>query len=506
MNKLKLFLLPLIILFSSCEEPTPPAEEPKLLSFSITKEYNESLFEDVVFQNIDYQDYNYTFSTPVDLTKLRSQFTASEGAIVTVNGVEQKSGISYNDFSSPVEYLVTNADGISVTYKITLNSEPTAFTSLPIIYINTENNAPIVDKENWILADLSIQGVDNEYSVVGLATEIRGRGNTTWYNPKKPYALKLDKKNELFGMPKHKRWVLLAAYNDKSMIRTDLAFYLAEQFSNLRWKQGGELVELVLNGKFLGNYYLCEHIKIDENRVPDGYILEIDVRAKEANGDIFFTAENSGLKYVIKDPDVIKGSTEYRYVEDFINKLESDLKNLDVESYSQYLDIESMVDWYLNSEVTKNPDADFFISVFMNLSDDGKLYMGPLWDYDLAFGNQIYDDGEGSDNGYEGFTIRDGDRSKIWLKAMFANDEFVTLLKQKMKVIADNEAQIMSYIDAKHRELTLSAQYNDRLWWLLTPKGSSTNQIIEAYDKEIKYLKDWLHGRIDWLSKNIEAL
>lgn len=506
MIKFKFLLLPLIMLFSSCEEPTPPAEEPKLLSFSITQEYNESIFEDVIFQDIDYQVFSHTFKSPVNLTSLRATFTASEGAIVTVNGVEQKSGLSYNDFSSPVEYLVTNADGISTTYTVTLNSEQTAFTSLPIIYINTENSMPIVDKENWILADLSILGKDNNYLVEGLVTEIRGRGNTTWHNPKKPYAIKLDKKNEFFGMPKHKRWVLLAAYNDKSMIRTDLAFYLAEEFSNLRWKQSGELVELVLNGKFLGNYYLCEHIKIDENRVSDGYVIEIDVRAKEANGDIFFTAKNSGLKYVIKDPDVIKGSTEFKYVEDYINKLESDLKNFDVESYSQYIDMESMVDWYLNSELTKNPDAAFFISVYMNLSDDGKLYMGPLWDYDLSFGNQIYDDGEGSDNGYKGFTIRDGDRSKIWLKAMFANEEFVTLLKQKMRVVADNEAQIMAYIDVKHRELTTSALCNDRMWGLLTPKGTSSAKIIEAYDKEIKSLKDWLHGRIGWLSTNIEAL
>ena len=392
------------------------------------------------------------------------------------------------------------------TYIVSLSVNYKNLTGLPILFINTDGNRQILDKENWIAGNFSIMDSNGEYIFQKNELEIKGRGNTTWQNPKKPYALKLGSKTELFGMPKHKRWVLLAAYNDKSMLRTDLAFHLAREYSNLRWKQGGQLVDLVLNGQFLGNYYLCEQIKVDENRVRDGYVIEIDYRAKEANGDIFFKSTLSQLNFVLKDPDVEKNSEEYLYVKEYINNCEQDLKDLNMEKYMEYLDSESMVDWYLNSELTKNPDAAFFLSVYMNLSEDGKLYMGPLWDYDLSFGNQVYDDGNGSDNGYTGFTIRNGDRSKIWLKAMFENPEFISMLKEKMRVIAAHEADIMSYIDQKHQELRTSALYNDKLWNLMCIKGTSDANILKAYDEQIKYVKDWLHGRIVWLSTNIEAL
>lgn len=504
MKKFLLLLIPALVALFSCEKSAPQA--PELLSFSFNKSDNYVLSGDITFESLETGSLAHVLNYPINISSLKAAFKVPDGCTVTVNGVPQTSGATPNDFSSPVEYVVANSNGDTRSYTVTITVDYTNMTGLPIVFINTNENKPVLDKETWVPGVYSIMGADGEYIMEGNELEIKGRGNTTWQNPKKPYAIKLGKKTELFGMPKHKRWVLLAAYNDKSMIRTDIAFYLAQNYSNLRWKQGGELVELILNGQHLGNYYLCEQIKVDENRVRDGYVIEIDYRAKEANGDIFFKSKLSKLNFVVKDPDVEKISEEFRYVENFINNCEQDLANLDSEKYMQYLDIESMVDWYLNSELTKNPDASFFLSVYMNVSEDGKLYMGPLWDYDLSFGNQVYDDGNGSDNGYVGFTIRNGDRSKIWLKAMFQNPEFIALLKSKMRVIAADEAKIMAYIDQKHQQLKTSAVYNDKLWNLMCIKGTSEANIIKAYDEQIKYLKDWLHGRIGWLSTNIEAL
>jgi hypothetical protein len=504
MKKVLLLIFSFSLLFQSCEKS--PIHEPELLSFAFYQADNYSLLYDIELDTSGGEEIGHTVTFPVDLSVLKASFEVPEGCVVTVNGVQQESGVTVNDFTSPVEYTVINQKGDKKSYTIALSIGYEKFTGLPVLFINTENNKPILDKENWIAGDFSIMGSDGEYLLENNELEIRGRGNTTWQNPKKPYALKLSSKTELFGMPKHKRWVLLAAYNDKSMIRTDLAFYLAQKYSNMRWKQGGQLIELVLNGKYLGNYYLCEHIKIDDNRIPDGYVLEVDYRAKTANGDIFFKSEHSKLNFVIKDPDVEQSGEEFLYVENYINALEKELKEKNISNYSKYIHLESMVDWYLNSELTKNPDSGFFLSVYMNISDDGQLYMGPLWDYDLSFGNQVYDDGNGSDNGYAGFTIRDGDRSKIWLSAMFENPAFVELLKNKMAVIAANEAEIMSFIDKRHGELKKSALYNDRIWHLLTHAGASDEEIQKLYDEQIKYLKEWLHGRIEWLNTNIQGL
>jgi hypothetical protein len=505
MKKLILLILPILLLLQACEK-SAPVNAPELLTFSLEKANNYSLPEDIIFENLESPHLEYATPFPLHTNIFKATFTVSEGCIVTVNDVVQESGKTSNDFSSAVEYTVTNANGEKKVYTVSLSVNYRNMTGLPILFINTNEGKPVADKENWVAGEYSIMGADGEYILENNELEIRGRGNTTWQNPKKPYALKLGKKTELFGMPKHKRWVLLAAYNDKSFIRTDLAFHLAQNYSNLRWKQGGQLLEVVLNGQYLGNYYLCEHIKIDENRIPDGYVIEVDYRAKEANGDIFFKSKLSQLNFVIKDPEVAKGSAEYLYAENYINTCEQYLKNMDSANYMKYIDLENMVDWYLNSELTKNPDSGFFLSVYMNISADGKLYMGPLWDYDLSFGNQVYDDGAGSDNGYTGFTIRNGDRSKIWLPAMFNNPAFIAMLKEKMRVIAANEAEIMAFIDKRHQELKKSALHNDRRWYLMCPYGSSDETILNAYGSQITYIKEWLHGRIQWLATNIEAL
>lgn len=139
---------------------------------------------------------------------------------------------------------------------------------LPVIYIETENRQPIVTKEHYIDAEIKIQGNKEYHSEEFLyegKTEIRGRGNSTWNSDKKPYRLKLDSKADLFGMGKSKHWVLLSNPFDTSLLRNHLSYNLAEDMGlsnqKLVW------VDLVLNGKVVGNYQLCEHVRVDDNRV-----------------------------------------------------------------------------------------------------------------------------------------------------------------------------------------------------------------------------------------------
>lgn len=139
---------------------------------------------------------------------------------------------------------------------------------LPVIYIETEDRKPVVSKENYIDADIKIQG-NSEYNSDSVLyegkTEIRGRGNATWQSDKKPYKLKLDSKADLFGMGKNKHWVLLSNPFDTSLLRNHLSYNLAADmglgYQKIVW------VDLVLNGKVVGNYQLCEHIRVDDNRV-----------------------------------------------------------------------------------------------------------------------------------------------------------------------------------------------------------------------------------------------
>ena len=173
------------------------------------------------------------------------------------------------------------------------------FSELPVVYINTEGGAPIVSKENYIDAELIIQGNETYNSkttkLYNGVTEIRGRGNSTWSQPKKPYRLKLDKKTDVFGMGKSKHWVLLANYMDETLLRNTLAYDLSgamgmEQMSTV-------FVDVVLNGDFVGNYQFCENIRADINRVDvfdwegfaedsAGIIADEEGLSKDETGDL----------------------------------------------------------------------------------------------------------------------------------------------------------------------------------------------------------------------------
>lgn len=182
------------------------------------------------------------------------------------------------------------------------------FSKLPVVYINTENGAEIVSKEDYINADLIIQGNETYNSetttLYNGVTEIRGRGNSTWGQPKKPYKLKLDKKTDVFGMGKNKHWVLLANYMDESLMRNTLAYNLSgamgmEQMSTV-------YVDVVLNGDFVGNYQFCEQVRVDSDRVDvfdwesfaedsAGVIADANELSKDESGDLEeYMLENMG--------------------------------------------------------------------------------------------------------------------------------------------------------------------------------------------------------------------
>ena len=139
---------------------------------------------------------------------------------------------------------------------------PEQRTGLPVIYVDTEGGKPIVSKEDYLNAALSILGTDKLDDLDPAVCQIRGRGNTTWGWPKKPYLVKVESKQSLFGMPKHKRWVLLANFMDRTLMRNLVSMKVASM-TNLTWTPRCQPVELVLNGKHQGSYLLIEQVRVD---------------------------------------------------------------------------------------------------------------------------------------------------------------------------------------------------------------------------------------------------
>ena len=264
------------------------------------------------------------FTTPTNLTLNMNYAASQDGASVTptitLNSLGDLAGKTISTSTKTVSGVnlsmprtITLAYG-EVTKEYKVKFSQLSDSGLPVVYVNTPGAQSITSKDNWLPAEPEDDQADGYYTYIYIdgdnrsswdgkaftdldATKcfIKGRGNTTWEMNKKPYAVKLDSKAEILGMPKHKRWVLLANKIDKSMIRNLLTFMIARVCfddgtgAQQGWNPSGHSVELVLNGIHQGNYLLCEQIKIDSKRINiseaddpinatsnQGYLLEGD--------------------------------------------------------------------------------------------------------------------------------------------------------------------------------------------------------------------------------------
>ena len=196
-------------------------------------------------------------------------------------------------------------------------------------------------------------GEESSYSNV----EIKGRGNSTWGQEKKPYQIKFNEKVSMFGMGKAKKWVLLANFFDKSGgLRTDIAFYI-ERMINPDNALNGQYVNLIVDDENLGLYFLTPKVEVDKSRVdlkdPLGILVELDnLHTNEEN----FKVGNNHLQ----PKDLVAEDNKELAIKDFstsVQKLMSAAKANDLNKLSKAVDLDSMVEYYLLSEFTINPDA-----------------------------------------------------------------------------------------------------------------------------------------------------
>jgi hypothetical protein len=370
---------------------------------------------------------------------------------------------------------------------------------LSTISINTENIAPIVSKDDYINGTFeTLSEVENSSANI----RIRGRGNSTWGFPKKPYQIKFDNKESVLEMAKDKKWILLANYSDKTMLRNELAFDLS-RFSDLDWTPDSRFAELFINNEYLGVYQVTQKVEESSNRVnigDNGYLLEVDQPNRLDPDDVFF--ETNNYLFNIKDPNLDFGDNKFNIIKNYIELTENTLLGNNfsdpTEGYSKYIDVDSFVDWYLINEITKNNDAIFFSSVYMNYTPGGKLKMGPIWDYDISLGNINYNNNETTD----GFWVK----NSIWYTRLFEDPNFVTKVKTRFNYFYNNRDLFQAEIDSNSLYLKQSQERNFYKWPILGTYVWPNNVYFSTYNEEINYLKEWLDKRFRWLNDNINEL
>jgi hypothetical protein len=375
---------------------------------------------------------------------------------------------------------------------------------IPIINIEINNLEEISSKEDYVKGTFEFSSGDYDFEDFVQPIKIRGRGNSTWDMPKKSYQFKLDEKHNLFNFPEDKKWLMLANYSDKTMLRNALAFELG-YLSILDWTPNYHFAEVIINGKAKGLYQFTEKVETgDDNRVKigdEGFLLEVDQLDRIDKDDISFTTKKQ-LLFVVKDPNLKWGSIELEEVKSYIinteNVLYSDKFDDPINGYSKYIDVDSFVDWYIINEISKNNDAIFFSSVYMNYVSGGKLKMGPIWDFDIAFGNINYNNNEKID----GFYIRNA----LWIERLFQDKFFVEKVKSRYNYFYNNKSTIMDKSNFYSNQLAQARERNESIWKILGKYVWPNNVYFNSFYEEQNYLNNWISNRMDWLYVEINKL
>ena len=375
---------------------------------------------------------------------------------------------------------------------VTSDVAAVAYTGLPVLYVNTPKGVEITSKEDWTKkTTLTLTDAeDPKWNFKDDTTSIRGRGNSTWLEPKKPYALKLNNKTEIMGMPKHKRWVLIANYLDNSFLKNHMAFYLSEKFE-MDYTVRGEFVNLVFNGVYRGLYWLGEAIKVDKKRVniydgEDGmddeddkdFLIEMDSHYDEV---VKFHSSIRNMPYMVKNDD-------YFYDEDNNNEMTSGgiarlerfqkkiaaLENLlypdyntnddcqantnncsaPDEAYKDIIDVESWAKFWLINEVMDNtelnePKSAYFS--YQNKKEGDVFKAGPVWDFDAGATKAL--------------TSVKLDTS-IYYNALFKSPKFIKAVKDVCNKFAtmENILAVSNEIQTMKSKLAIAAKLDSLMW------------------------------------------
>ena len=492
--------------------------------------------------------------------KLVPTFEIPEGTVLMCNGRVVKSGETEVDFTGNPDVVIMNGNGKELVFKLELTN-----TGLPVVVVNQLTGLVISASDDtkkgssvwyeatgtgwqpkdsdWAMTEghdnFMIYNADGTSAVTDkngvivnepLLASTRERGNVSRQMPKKPFAVKLDKKSGVLGMPAHKRWVLLANWSDRTLMRNAIAYDIAKIFKDtfknatytdgrsaagIAWNPSGQFVELVYNGVYVGNYYLCEQIKIDGNRldiaepideednpyngVPSdfGYLLESDDAYDETTK--FLT--KSYLPFLFKD-DADAGGQMLSYVKGIVNGIDDDLYAGRWSEAFGAMDLASFVDFLLIQEVMMNGELanpkscySYIPNTEKNGVIDQRLYAGPVWDFDWQTIPNIseikdnYDDAY-TDNGgkasyefnYNESMLKYGnfkhsnsepsaknedDKPYMWYPLLVQSQEFKDLAAQRWDAV---KGLISSYADAQipamAEKIRQSQEENWKIWYL----------------------------------------
>ncbi len=384
--------------------------------------------------------------------------------------------------------------------------------TLPVLFINTENGVKIESKEEYVKATYYLDNVGNaEIESIGasdnqLVMEIRGRGNYSWTGfDKKPYRIKLGEKQPLLGMNKSRHFALLAHADDSYGFFRNIVGFQLSRMIGMPWTPADAPLEVVLNGEYIGLYFLTETVRVDKDRVniveqadnitdteaiTGGWLVEIDNYDSDPHIEIYEKDEEKNrIVFTYKTPEILSPeqsaylTTQMTAINDAIYN-----ENLNDNTWENYVDVDILARYYIVQEIVDDYES-FHGSCYMfkELGNDTKWMFGPVWDFGNAFTEDKFRPF------YEGRRWHN-----TWIKQICKHPHFIEVVKEIWAwFYAEKYSELDEYI-TNYADRISEAAINNAARWPEYGNGNISERLEKVKSRLAKSVA-WLNGQ--WAEK-----
>ncbi len=455
----------------------------------------------------------------------------SNGVFTLSSGSAYGNSVSV-DLYQPVTYELNVSENAAPEISVSLSED-----NLPVIYISTENEAGITDREEYVNAVIDISNekglvatngcnfyrntdddtfsyaFDSDYAGdVSVTGKVRGRGNVSWYSyPQKGILLNFDDEISICAMTPARKYALVSSYGDADIIRNCVAMDIASCLDGMEYTVCQVPVEVYVDGEYAGIYTLSEHIEEGSNKVnlfsegdydtvtasdedPLYFLLECGgyLHASYTAGQDYFYSGHSPQLF-IKYPEIDeKYNDDFNAINSYMTAADSAIISAPYsDEYLDYIDMESWVDWFICMELTVNTDSALCRSTYLYKSADGRLCIGPVWDFDKAFGH-------GPDNqSYQYWAVPESiycTNQYNFYYYLYQNDFFMEAVKERWDEKKEELDMVCARAVEKYEALVLPALPEHAA---LYGKSSSKNGMDSIYS--------FFTRRYNWIETNIHV-
>ena len=470
----------------------------------------------------------------------------ADGGSIQIGSRHVKEGDVLLDVAEEETYQITYLDRRGET----VFSMPLVFlysADLPVLSLTTKSGEmTAIEEEKGYEESGTVQLLDLNGGELyeGTAESIQGRGNSTWGLAKKPFQFKLSKKADLLGFGEAKTWNLIANGYDETRLRNRIAMELAREIG-MSYVPESQMIDLYINHVYYGNYYLSEKVEVDRERVairdmeetlsaaygvselgklksienPEGtrkwtgavceeedlsggYLLERELPARYA-GELSGFVTSQGDYYVLQSPRYAS-KEQVDYIADLMQEFQDAVSTEDGihpqtgKHYSDYIDMDSFVRKYLVEEISKNYDGGVTSSFFYKPQDtvSDKIFAGPVWDFDVAFGNCNLDEIASNPVGIT--RLSDHVYGTEVFARLYEKEDFYSdmVMLYEQKALPYLQTLLAGGIDRMVAESRQSAELDSIRWENL----ENRYQYYKDYDNDVRYLKYFIQERVCFLN------